>query len=72
MNGQLPEVRDERYIEDISFFEVNTKYISSSVLKTSKFSQVCSMSENFDVFNSRDDRYLVFTEKGDFFIFYTF
>ena len=26
------------YIEDIYFFEVNTKYISSSVLKTSEFS----------------------------------
>ena len=31
-----------RDIEDISFFEVNTKYISSSVLKTSEFSQVPS------------------------------
>ena len=28
------------YIEDIHFFEVNTKYISSSVLKTSEFSLV--------------------------------
>ena len=28
------------YIEDIYFFEVNTKYISSSELKTSKFSRV--------------------------------
>ena len=27
-----------RYIEDIYFFEVNTKYISSSELKTSEFS----------------------------------
>ena len=27
-----------RDIEDIYFFEVNTKYISSSVLKTSEFS----------------------------------
>ena len=26
------------YIEDICFFEVNTKYISSGVLKTSEFS----------------------------------
>ena len=43
-------------IEDIYFFEVNTKYISPSVLKTSEFSRV------FDVFNSQDDIYLVFTE----------
>ena len=44
-------------------FEVNTKYISSSVLKTSEFSRVRSTSENSDVFNSRDEIYLVFTEK---------
>ena len=49
-------------IEDIYFFEVNTKYISSSVLKTSEFSRVRSKSENSDVFNSRDEIYLVFTE----------
>ena len=28
-------------IEDIYFFDVNNKYISLSVLKTSDFSQVC-------------------------------
>ena len=58
-----------RDIEDIYFFEVNTKYISSSVLKTSEFSRVHSTSENFDVFNSRDDIYLVFTEKNVIFLF---
>ena len=61
-----------RYIEDICFFEVNTKYISSSELKISEFSRVRSTSENFDVFNSRDEIYLVFTEKKQiFFLFYT-
>ena len=60
------QIIGSRYIEDIYFFEVNTKYISSSVLKTSEFSQVCSTSENFDVFNSQDDIYLVFTEKSKF------
>ena len=61
------------YIEDICFFEVNTKYISSSELKISEFSQVRSTSENFDVFNSRDEIYLVFTKKKKqiFFLFYT-
>ena len=49
--------------EYIYFFEVNTKYISSSALKTSEFSQEHSTFENFYVFNSRDDIYLVFTEK---------
>ena len=51
---------------------MNTKYISSSELKTSEFSRVCSTSENFDVFNSRDEIDLVFTEKSKFsFLFYT-
>ena len=60
------------YIEDICFFEVNTKYISSSKLKTSEFSRVRSTSENVYVFNSRDEIYLVFTEKRQiFFSFYT-
>ena len=61
----------DKYIEDIYFFEVNTKYISSSVLKTSEFSWVRSTNENFDVFNSRDEIYLVFTKKVNFlFILY--
>ena len=62
------------YIEDICFFKVNTKYISSSELKTSEFSRVRSTSENFYVFNSRDEIYLAFTEKSKFpfyFILYT-
>ena len=42
---------------------MNTKYISSSELKTSKFSRVRSTSENLDVFKSRDEVYLVFTDK---------
>ena len=59
-------------IEDVCFFEVNTKYISSSELKTLEFSRVRSTSENFYVFNSRDEIYLVFTEKKQiFFLFYT-
>ena len=37
------------YIEDIYFFWVNTKYISSSVLITLEFSRVRSTSENSDV-----------------------
>ena len=53
---------------------MNTKYISSSVLKTSEFSCVRSTNENFDVFNSRDEIYLVFTKiKVNFlFILYFF
>ena len=58
-------------IEDIYFFEVNTKYISLSVLKTSEFSRARSTSENYDVFNSEDEIYLVFTKKSKFlFILY--
>ena len=47
-------------------FEVNTKNISSSVLKTSEFSLVRSMSKNSDVINSQDEIYLIFTEKSKF------
>ena len=69
----LPVIFNSGYVEDICFFEVNTKYISTSQLKTSKFSRVRSTSENFYVFNSRDEIYLVFTEKKEqiFFFFYT-
>ena len=68
----LYNIKNKIYIEDICFFEVNTKYISSSELKTSEFSRVRSTSENFYVFNSRDEIYLVFTEKKQiFFLFYT-
>ena len=47
----------------IYFLSVNTKYISSSELKTSKFSLVLRTRENFDVFNSLDEIYLVFTSR---------
>ena len=50
-------------IENIYFFEVNTKYISSSELKTLTYLRVRSTSENLDVFKSRDEIYLVFTDK---------
>ena len=46
-----------------TFLSVNTKYISSRDLKTSKFSLVLRTRENFDVFNSLDEIYLVFTSK---------
>ena len=57
----LIKVRD---IEDIYFFEVNTKYISSSAVKKNQyFSRVRSTSENADIFTARDEIYLVFAEK---------
>ena len=40
---------------------MNTKYDLSNVLKTSEFSRVGNTSENSDVFNSRDEIFLVFT-----------
>ena len=43
---------EEIYIEDIYFFEVNTKYISSNVLKISVISQVHSTSDIADIFNT--------------------
>ena len=53
----------EKYIEDIYFFEVDTKYIPSNVLKISVISRVRSTSEIADIFNTWDEIYLVFTEK---------
>ena len=44
--------RDTEEIQDNYFFEVNTKYISSNVLKISAFSRVRSTSEIDDIFNS--------------------
>ena len=44
-------------------FLVNTKYILSSVLKTSEFSRVRSTIGNSDVLNLQDEIYLVFTKK---------
>ena len=41
-----------QYIEDIYFFEVNTKYISSNMLKISVISRVHSTSEIADIFNT--------------------
>ena len=57
-----------KYIDDIYFFEVNTKYISSNVLKISAFSRVRSTSKNDDIFNTWDE-ILVFTEKNVNFLF---
>ena len=53
----------EKYIEDIYFFEENTKYISSKALKISVISRVRSTSEIADIFNTWDEIFLVFTEK---------
>ena len=53
----------EKYIEDIYFFEVNTKYISSNALKVYVISRVLSTSETADIFNTWDEIHLVFTEK---------
>ena len=47
-------------------FLVNTKYISSRELKTSKFSFVLRTHENSDVFNTLDVIYLVFTTKSKY------
>ena len=43
---------EKLYIEDIYFFSVNTKYISSNVLKISEISRVRSTSEIADIFNT--------------------
>ena len=52
----------KQYIEDIYFFEVNTKYISSNVMEIPVNSRVHSTSEFSDIFNTRDEIVLVFTK----------
>ena len=58
-----------KQIEDIYCFEVNTKYISSNVLKISVILRVRSTSEIADIFNTGDEIFLVFTEKKVNFLF---
>ena len=46
-----------------TLFSVNTKYISSHVLKISAISLVLRTREITDIFNAFDEIYLVFTSK---------
>ena len=48
----VDDIYEEIDIEDIYFFEVNTKNISSNVLKISEISRVRSTSEIADIFNT--------------------
>ena len=59
-----------KYTMDIYFLRVNTKYISSRVVKNQHFAQVRSTSENDDIFTERDKIYLLFTSKN-LYLFYT-
>ena len=58
-----------QYIEDIYFFEVNTKYISSSELKTSEFSRV-----KIPMFSTHEMKYFgIYQKKVNFlFMLYVF
>ena len=55
LSAFLPSLfpKKKQYIEDIYFFEVNTIYISSNVLKISEISRVPSTSEIADIFQHR-------------------
>ena len=57
--------------EDIYLFEVNTKYISSNVLKISVISRVRSPSVNTDISNTFDEIFLVFTDKSKFYFYFS-
>ena len=48
--ASIAEFAKGEYIEDIYFFEVTTKYVSSNVLKISVISRVRSTSEIADMF----------------------
>ena len=49
---KIIRIHADEYIEDIYFFDVNAKYISSNVLKISVISRVRSTSEINDIFNT--------------------
>ena len=49
--------------ENLLFFSVNTKKITSHVLKISAISRVLRTREITDIFNPFDEIYLVFTSK---------
>ena len=57
-------------IEDIYFFEVNTKYISSNVLKISVISRERSTIEVADIFNTRRNIFGICQKKE--YIFFLF
>ena len=56
-------MNEGQYVEYIYFFEVNTKYISSNVLKISVIRPARSTSEISDIFNAWGEMFLIFTEK---------
>ena len=58
-----------KYIEDIYFFEVNTKYISLSEMKTSEISRVRSKSENPDV-STHKMKYILYSSQKSKFSFH--
>ena len=61
-----------RYIEDIYFFEVNTKYISSNVSKISVISRVRSTSEIADISTHERKYFWYLPKKKSNFFFYFF
>ena len=59
----------KKYIEDIYFFEVNTKYISSNALKISLISRVRSTNEIADI-STHEMKYIWYLPKKGKFSFY--
>ena len=61
------------YIEDIYFLGRKSNIFHRvCLIKRSEFSRVRSTSENSDVFNSRDEIYLVFTLKDNISFYFIF
>ena len=63
----------QKYIEDIYVFEANTKYISSSVLKTSDFHE-CAARMKISMFSTRETKYIwyLLKKRKDSFYFILF
>ena len=58
-------------IENIYFFEMNTKYISLNVMKTLVNSPVCTLNGISDIFNISNEIFLVFTKTNKFSYYFT-
>ena len=64
----VSSLREKNEKRKNTFFSVNTKNISSHVLKISEISRVLRTREFTDLFISFDEIYLAFTEKNISFI----
>ena len=62
----------KKYIEDIYFFEVNTKYISSSAVKKIRIFHECEARVKMLIFSPHEMKYIWYLPKKSIFSFYIY